>query len=129
NLNDLFKTNIRHGHWGGGVGLNYYILRYVGIGSDFNISSKNNDERLVDYVVGNIYGRLPIGNSGFAPYIFGGGGRAISPIYQWTYGGGVGLEYRFNPTTGFFADARFLWGEKGTIYNELGIRAGLRVVF
>src|SRR5690349_21110856 len=82
---DLFKTNIRHGFWGGGVGLNYFLTRNFGIGTDFNISSKPDDQNLVDYVVGNLYARLPLGNSGFAPYIFGGGGRATSPIYQWTY--------------------------------------------
>ena len=126
---DLFKTSMRHGFWGGGAGLNYFFTRELGIGTDFNVSSKPDDENLVDYVVGNLYARLPLGSSGLAPYIFGGGGRAMSPTYQWTYGGGVGLEFRFNPTTGIFSDARFLWGDKGTIYNELGIRTGIRIVF
>src|SRR5215831_15848572 len=31
---DLFKTNIRHGDWGGGVGLNYFLTKYLGIGGD-----------------------------------------------------------------------------------------------
>lgn len=128
-FNQLFDTNIRNGFWGGGAGLNYFFTRELGIGSDFNISSKPDDLNLVDYWVGNLYARLPLGNSGFAPYIYGGGGRAMSPIYQWTYGGGVGLEYRFNPSTGIFSDARFLWGDKGTIYNNLVIRLGLRLVF
>lgn len=128
-FNQLFDTNIRHGFWGGGAGLNYFFTRELGIGTDFNISSKPDDINLVDNWVGNLYARLPLGNSGLAPYIFGGGGRAMSPIYQWTYGGGVGLEYRFNPTTGIFSDARFLWGDKGTIYDNLVIRAGLRFVF
>jgi len=128
-FNDLFNTSLNHGFWGGGAGLNYFITRELGIGTDFNISSKPDDANLVDYVVGNLYGRLPLGNSGLAPYIFGGGGRAMSPTYQWTYGGGVGLEYRLNPITGLFSDARFLWGDKGTIYNELVIRAGVRLVF
>jgi hypothetical protein len=73
--------------------------------------------------------RLPLGNSGLAPYIFGGGGRAINPIWQWVYGGGVGLEYRFTRGLGIFTDARFLWGHEGTAYNTLGFRAGLRFTF
>ncbi|HTL59733.1 MAG TPA: hypothetical protein VL361_28945 [Candidatus Limnocylindrales bacterium] len=129
NFNDLFETDIHHGFWGGGAGLNYFFTRELGIGTDFNISSKPDDINLVDYWVGNIYARLPLGNSGLAPYIYGGGGRAISPIWQWTYGGGVGLEYRFNPATGIFSDARFLWGDKGTVYNNLVIRVGLRLTF
>lgn len=128
-FNQLFDTNIRHGFWGGGAGLNYFFTRELGIGTDFNMSDKPGDLNLVDYWVGNLYARLPLGNSGLAPYIFGGGGRAMSPIYQWTYGGGVGLEYRFNPVTGIFSDARFLWGDRGTVYNNLVIRVGLRLVF
>jgi len=126
---DLLDTSVEHGFWGGGAGVNYFFTKYLGIGSDFNISSKPDDANLVDYVVGNLYARLPLGNSGLAPYIFAGGGRAMSPIYQWTYGGGVGLEYRFNPTTGVFSDGRFLWGDKGTQYDEMVIRAGVRLVF
>ncbi len=126
---DLFDTNIRHGFWGGGVGLNYFFIKELGIGTDFNISSKPNDDRLVDDVVGNVILRLPIESAGLAPYFIGSGGRGISPIYQWVYGGGVGLEMRFNPTTGIFSDARFLWGHEGTAYNRLLIRVGLRMVF
>ncbi len=126
-FNDLFNTNIRHGFWGGGVGLNYFLTRNLGIGTDFNISDKA--ERLVDYWVGNIYLRFPIGNTGLSPYVFGGGGRGMSPIYQWVYGGGVGLEYRFNPTTGIFTDGRFLWSNKATELNTLTLRVGLRLVF
>lgn len=131
---DLFKTNIRHGFWGGGAGLNYFLTREIGIGSDFNISDKPGGNWDFDYVVGNIYFRLPIGNSGLAPYVYGGGGRGFSSEsigrpYDWLYGGGVGLEYRLNPMTGIFTDARFYFSDKATELNELVIRAGLRVVF
>src|ERR1700747_3667787 len=33
----LFKTNIRHGFWGGGVGVNYFFTRNIGIGGDIDI--------------------------------------------------------------------------------------------
>ncbi len=132
-FNELFDTNIRHGFWGGGAGLNYFITREIGIGTDFNMSSKNSGN-LVDDVVGNLTLRLPLGNSGIAPYLIGSGGRGFSDLYggnlyQWVYGGGVGLEFRWSPTMGIFSDARFFWGDKGTVYNRLLIRAGLRVVF
>ena len=126
-FNELFETNIRHGFWGGGAGLNYFFSSNLGLGADFNISSKQ-EGRLEDFVVGNLVVRFPIGNSGIAPYAIGGGGRGMSPVWQWVYGGGVGVEYRWNPSTGIFTDARFLWGEKGTMYNSLVIRAGLRIV-
>lgn len=127
-LNDLFDTNIRHGAWGGGAGLNYFLTREFGVGADFNMSD-NPGDRLVDYTIGNLYLRLPLGNSGFAPYLFGGGGRGFSPVYQWLYGGGVGLEYRFSPILGVFSDAGFLWSDRATSLDMLTIRAGLRIAF
>ncbi len=132
-LNDLFDTNIRHGFWGGGAGLNYFLTRNLGLGADFNMSSKTSGN-LVDDVVGDVTLRLPLGNSGLAPYLIGSGGRGFSDLhggnlYQWVYGGGVGLEFRWSPTMGVFSDARFFWGDKGTAFDRLLIRAGLRVVF
>ncbi len=126
---DLFETNIRRGFWGGGAGLNYFFTRIMGLGADFNISSKPDDLNLVDQVTGNLLVRLPIGNSGLAPYLIGSGGRAMSPRYDWVYGGGVGLEMRVNPTTGIFSDARFLWADESTADNRLLIRAGVRIAF
>jgi hypothetical protein len=128
-FNDLFETDIRHGFWGGGAGLNYFFTRYIGLGADFNISSKPDDLNLVDQVTGDVLARLPIGNSGLAPYLVGSGGRAMSPRYSWVYGGGVGLEMRVNPTTGVFSDARFLWSDRSTDDNRLLIRAGVRLAF
>jgi len=126
---DLFETNIRRGFWGGGAGLNYFFTKMVGVGADFNISSKPDDLNLVDQVTGNVLVRLPLGNSGLAPYVMGSGGRAMSPSYDWLYGGGVGLEMRMNPTTGIFSDARFLWDDRATAGDRLLIRAGVRLAF
>ena len=126
---DLFETNIRNGFWGGGAGLNYFFTRELGLGADFNISSKPDDIDLVDQVTGNFIARLPIGNTGFAPYLIGSGGREMSPRYGWLYGGGVGVEMRFNPSTGVFSDARFLWSDQSTSDDRLLIRAGVRLTF
>jgi hypothetical protein len=126
---DLFETNIRNGFWGGGAGANYFFTRELGFGADFNISSKPDDLNLVDQVTGNFIARLPLGNSGLAPYLIGSGGREISPRWGWLYGGGVGLEMRLNPTTGIFSDARFLWSDRSTADDRLVIRAGVRLTF
>jgi len=126
---DLFETSIRNGFWGGGAGLNYFFTRELGLGADFNISSKPDDLNLVDQVTGNFIARLPLGNSGVAPYLIGSGGRGMSPNWDWVYGGGVGMEMRLNPTTGLFSDARFLWSDRSTADNRLLIRAGVRLAF
>ena len=38
-IENLFKTDIRHGTWGGDVGINYFFLRNVGIDADANMSA------------------------------------------------------------------------------------------
>jgi hypothetical protein len=40
----------------------------------------------------------------------------------------VGLEFRFNPKMGVFADARYIWKDEGA-RDQAALRAGLRLVF
>jgi hypothetical protein len=129
-FNDLLTTDITHGEaWGAGAGLTYFFTREIGVGGDFSIADFPGTDWEVNFFTGNVFFRLPLGNSGLAPYIFGGGGRGVYPVWQWLYGGGVGLEFRMNPHVGIFTDGRFLWSEKSTSLNELVLRAGLRLVF
>jgi len=123
---DVAQTNIRHdGWWGGGVGLNYFFIKYLGIEGDVNFGDHSG--KVVDQVLGNGVLRLPIGNTGLAPYVFGGGGRGISAGWEWVYDAGAGLEFRFTPATGLFADARYMWPDHTA--DRLMIRAGMRFAF
>ena len=124
-IENMFDTNIRHGTWGGGVGLNYFFCRFLGIGADINIPDDGGN--FVNNINGSLIARLPIANTGLAPYLFGGGGRQTDPVWQWTGYLGVGMEYRFNPVTGIFTDARYTWVDKTP--DELVFRAGIRFVF
>ena len=124
-LSKLFDTNIRHGTWGGGVGLNYFFIRNLGISGDINIG--DNGGKFVDQALGSLVARFPLDPSGFAPYIFGGGGRGFDPAWEWLGHAGVGIEYRFNPATGLFVDGRYIWADK--TFDRLFLRAGLRLVF
>jgi hypothetical protein len=124
-IEDLFKTNIRHGSWGGGVGLNYFFTREIGIGGDIVIPDDGGN--FVNNIDGSLIARWPICNSGVAPYVYGGGGRQTDPVWQWTGHAGVGIEYRFNPATGIFTDARYMWVDK--TQDELLIRFGMRFAF
>lgn len=125
-LKNLSGRRVReNSEFGAGLGLNYFFSRYVGIGGD--LYSENNTGALVDSASGNLIGRFPLGESGFAPYAFGGGG------YHWDgvegafgqFGGG--LEFRFTPHVGLFVDARLVYPEE-TKYFGLG-RLGLRFAF
>jgi len=124
-IEDLFKTNIRHGTWGGGVGLNYFFTQNFGIGGDINMPA--NGGKLIDNAYGQLIARIPIACSGIAPYVFGGGGRQIEPSWQWEGHAGVGIEYRLNPGWGIFTDARYTWVKNTS--DEILFRGGLRFVF
>jgi len=125
-LSHVFQNNIRDdGRWGGGVGLNYFLTREIGIGGDFNIP--DNGGNFIDSANGHLIARLPFETTGLAPYIYGGGGRQTDPSWDWTGHAGVGIEFRLNPLTGIFADARYTWADD--LSDSSLFRAGLRIVF
>ncbi len=126
-LEHVFKTSIKgdRGAWGGNVGLNYFFIRHLGVSVDVNMP--DNGGNLVDAVLGNLIARFPLGNSGFAPYVFGGGGRTTDRAWNWTGQAGVGLEFRFSRSVGLFTDGRYLWPQHQT--DSLLLRSGLRIAF
>ena len=91
-IEHLFETSIKHnrGTWGGDVGVNYFITRNIGVGADANISA--NGGNFVDAVLGDLILRLPLGDSGFAPYVFGGGGRTTDVTWEWVGQVGLGVD-------------------------------------
>lgn len=133
-IDDLFDTSIResdgNGLWGGGVGLNYFFTRELGIGGDLIMA--DNDGKFIDSMNASLIARLPWERAGLAPYIFGGGGRMTNP-WEWTAHAGIGLEWRLNSLTGIFADGRYVWanGSKDNEFDgdHLLLRAGLRLAF
>ena len=127
---DLFGTYATHDRFGnetdrggGGLGLNYFPNKYVGIGADSYLE----EWRWPYRVNGSLIVRFPLGQSGLAIYGLGGGGREWKYVPQWTGHAGGGLEFRFNPYTGIFADARRVFPENTPDYTLA--RAGLRVSF
>ncbi len=115
-------------HWGGGLGLNYFPSKYIGIGADSYLEEWKWPYR----VNGSLFFRLPIQPLGIAPYAFGGGGREFKYDVHWTVHGGAGLEFRLNRHTGFFGDARRVFDMRdGDIKDNHSwlARAGLRLAF
>ena len=76
------------------IGVNYFIAKSIGVGVDANMPS--NRGNLVDEVLGDVLLRLPLGNSGLAPYLFGGGGRTTDTSWEWVGQPGVGRQFRFS---------------------------------
>jgi hypothetical protein len=114
-----------NGELGAGLGLNYFFTRHFGIGGD--LYSENDTGALVDSASGNLIGRFPLGDSGFAPYAFAGGGYQFDGLEVGFGQFGAGLEFRFTPHVGLFVDARLVYPEETKYYGLA--RLGLRFAF
>lgn len=125
-IDHVSGSRIRHDtQLGAGVGVNYFIARYIGIGAD--IYSEDTKGNFIDSASANIILRLPLGQSGFAPFAFGGGGRQFDMAKVWFGQFGAGMEYRFTPHVGLFLDARLVIPDE---VKEYGVaRLGLRFAF
>lgn len=115
----------RDGRLGAGLGIQYFPHRNIGLEAEGY--TENTGHHFVDNVDLNLILRFPLWNSGVAPYLIGGAGRQIDPIYQWTFNMGGGVEWRFSPHVGIFVDGRYVIADETDEYG-LG-RAGLRVGF
>lgn len=119
------REGLRVDQGGGGLGLTYFFLRYVGIGADTYIEEWKWPYR----VNGSAILRLPLPEqfSKLAVYGFGGGGREFKDIPQFTWHGGGGLEYKFSRNLGIFADAREVFPDKTANYTL--VRGGVSFGF
>ena len=122
---DRDKFNTEGDFWGGGLGLNYFLTRYIGIGADSYIE----EWKLPYRVNGSLILRLPIDQLSMAPYLFGGGGREFKYLTQWTYHVGGGLEIRLNSHTGIFADGRRVFSDRDGVKDTALVRFGFRMGF
>lgn len=110
---------------GAGAGLNYFVTRNFGIGAE--AYSQNIGHSFIDNASASLIARFPLGQSGFSPYVYGGGGYQFDPNELWFAHVGAGMEYRFTRNIGAFVDARYVLTD-GTRNYGLG-RAGLRFAF
>ena len=125
-LDHISQARVRHNvRLGAGLGLSYFLTRNIGIAAD--AYSENTTGTFVDSASLNLTARFPLGESGFAPYIFGGGGHQIDLAKVWFGQVGAGMEYRFTPNVGVFVDARWVEPER-TRYYGVG-RLGMRFAF
>lgn len=131
-----------HG-WGGGVEVNYFFLRYVGIGIEGSWEDIKENERFASHgdhtsttlheVGGSLFLRYPIDRLCLAPYAFVGGSFQVDGKGWASPHVGVGLEWRFIPhKVAFFADGRWTYfGDRDGLndLNNFTFRSGFRVIF
>ena len=136
--------------WGGGLGINYFFSRYIGVGLEQDLYGRQSGSGNIGdngytrwATIGNLFLRYPICNWNLAPYLMVGGGANYgnvptinTPIGTYRPAGqgfghvGGGLEYRFTETIGVFSDARYIYsGVAGLANNNLMWRYGLRFAF
>lgn len=125
-INNISGTRIKNdARLGAGIGMSYFVNRYLGFGGD--AYTENTRHSFVDSVSGNAIFRFPIGSSGFAPYVYGGGGHDFDLTDQWFGQFGGGFEYRFSRAFGLFTDARYVLTDKTANYGL--VRLGVRTTF
>ena len=99
--------------FGAGVAANYFLTRYFGIGAEGIWLDGNRDTWVA---MGNFIARYPIeGRIGVAPYLIVGGGGQFDYNERMVAAMGGGVETRFTPNFGAFADARWLFNGKENI--------------
>lgn len=108
-----------------GAGVNYFFTRNMGISAD--AYAEDTHGSVIDSTSVSFTYRFPLGQGGFAPYAFGGGGRHFEDVQTWFAQVGVGVEYRFTPQVGMFLDARGVVPNE-TKYYTVG-RIGVRFAF
>src|SRR5262245_25535934 len=73
-----FSNHPTNGGFGGGLGLDYFFHRYVGIGMEGNWFPGGEKDAVITQIIGNVTLRYPFeldaGRFSIAPYLFAGGG-------------------------------------------------------
>ena len=125
---DVTKGNPHSNGFGGGLGVNYFFIKYLGVGIDGDVY--DGGSRAVADVTGRLIARFPIEAGGFciAPYAFTGGGLLWDDVTVGTWHVGGGLEWRATHHIGVFSEGRYTWGG-GDRVDAAQVRAGVRIVF
>jgi hypothetical protein len=129
-----------HG-WGGGIGINYFFTRNIGLGVDAAwLAAKeapyvagDTERTALHNFSGSLICRFPIDHLCLAPYLYAGGGYHVDGEDWASAHGGVGVEYRIQPQKlGLFMDGRWTYlGDRfghGDL-NFFSTRLGVRIVF
>ena len=113
---------------GGGIGVNYFFSRYLGLGVDGNVFDGNANG--LWQTSGRLIARYPIetGSLCIAPYVFGGAGVQSNGETVGSWHAGGGLEWRATHSFGLFGEGRYTW-TADSAEDSGQARLGARFVF
>jgi hypothetical protein len=118
----------QHNTFGGGIGLNHFFTRNLGVGLEGYWMT---EDTCIHTVAAQAIYRFPWENAehnfGVAPYIFAGGGGQFDGISAAFGDVGAGAEFRFSRHCGIFADGRYVIHDNDIMYGLF--RLGGRIVF
>jgi hypothetical protein len=120
------------GIWGYGAGLTYFFHRNFGFGFEAVVLDGGSpSSTTLDELSLNLTARVPLGQTGWAPYATLGGGRNIESG-QYLGHVGAGLEYRFTKVplidqVSVFAEGRYQWVRSDL--DAAQVRGGIRFSF
>jgi len=130
--------------WGGGLGVNYFFQRNIGIGIEGTILDPRRGRDAIGTAALNVFVRFPNDAACIAPYLYGGVGgifnaeRLNSSDIPGRSGQsdetnllghlGAGIEYRFTPNLGIFVDGRYTFVENAQ-NDFMAVRTGFRCTF
>ncbi|NNE93883.1 MAG: hypothetical protein HKN23_19715 [Verrucomicrobiales bacterium] len=120
--------------YGGGVGINYFITQYIGVGASWNLIDLDSElasssDTVLHDVSFDLIVRAPLGEeSCTAVYGLVGGGFITNGSTLGTIDFGVGLEHRYGGAFGVFVEARQKYVPAADI-DFSSFRVGARVVF
>ena len=111
---------------GGGVGINYFFSRNVGIDLNYGLYATDKEHHQFD---ANLILRAPIDSLCIAPYVLVGGGLATNSVTRGNYQVGGGLDVRIPSASclGIFAEGAYHFSEEEPDYTT--VRLGLRIPF
>lgn len=116
----------KHDGWGGGFAVGHYFAYYVGARLDVNFSSVDDAQTTLG---GDILLRFPIAETHLAPYAFVGGGVQFNDSSYGFFRVGGGLEWRFTPHFGIFAEGSYAWLADDNDSTDVMAKVGLRYSF
>ena len=115
------KDNILENNgWGGGIGANYFITKYFGVGVEGYWLAVDNT---LHGVSGSVIARLPFEcGPCWAPYAFVGGGGLFDGSSAGLGHAGAGVDIRLTKKIGLILDSRYTFGGEEYVLTRAGLR-------
>lgn len=116
--------------WGAGIQADFFVTKNLGVSLATSKDRFDSGAFFQNLSIGPVI-RLPIKDTGVAPYAIGGIGFDFDHQNDRFYYAGGGVEYRFTKHLGVFADGQYRWRDYlgGGDSGQTLVRSGLRWAF